>query len=110
MRRGNRRALITVGDGTTQETYRVALDEDVQYPAGIPDDIRYSFASDTGPAGPFAQRIDSRPATVLGAKPTRIGSGPFSGSSPKGGQCRPKQVYWDAVVRLTPMGVLEWSR
>lgn len=57
VRRRHHQALITVGDGTTQETYSVALDKDVQYPAGIPDDIRYSFNNDTGPSAPFAKKI-----------------------------------------------------
>ena len=57
VRRRHRRALITVGDGTTRETYSVALDEDVQYPAGIPDDIRYNFNNDAGPSAPFAKKI-----------------------------------------------------
>jgi hypothetical protein len=57
VRRHHRQALITVGDGTTVETYRVALDEDVHYPVGIPDDIRYSFNNDMGPPALFAQKI-----------------------------------------------------
>lgn len=57
VRRRQRQALITVKDGTITETYSVALDEDVHYPAGIPDDIRYSFNNDMGPPAPFAKKI-----------------------------------------------------
>lgn len=57
VRRHHREALITVGDGTTYETYSVALDEDVHYPLGIPDDIRYSFNNEMGPPAPFAKKI-----------------------------------------------------
>ena len=57
VQRHHRQALITVGNGTTCETYSVALDEDVQYPAGIPDDIRYSFHNGTEPPAPFAKKI-----------------------------------------------------
>lgn len=61
VRRRHRQARITVGDGTTRETYRVALDEDVQYPAGIADDIRYSFRNDAGPSAPFAKKSPDGP-------------------------------------------------
>ena len=37
--------------------YSVALDGDVHYPAGIPDDIRYSFHNNTEPPAPFAKKI-----------------------------------------------------
>lgn len=61
VRRHHRQALITVGDGTTWETYSVALDEDEYYPVGIPDDIRYSFSNDMGPPAPFAKKIAQQP-------------------------------------------------
>jgi hypothetical protein len=68
--RHHREALITVGDGTPAETYRVALDEHVHYPVGIPDDIRYSFNDDMGPPAPFAERIAWQPTTSLRVRPT----------------------------------------
>ncbi|MFF0945338.1 hypothetical protein ACFYE2_14080 [Kocuria sp. CPCC 205300] len=46
-----------MGDGSARRTYGLALDEDVHYPAEIPDDIRYSFNNDMGPSAPFAKKI-----------------------------------------------------
>lgn len=63
VRRRHRQALITVGNGTSSETYSVDLDEEIRYPAGIPDDIRYSFNNDMGPPAPFAKRTAQQPCT-----------------------------------------------
>lgn len=50
-------AVITVGDGTSTETYRVARDPDDQFPLGLPDDIRYSFNNVAAKEPPFAKRV-----------------------------------------------------